>query len=116
MKRTYVIHCERCNRLISTENQHQQECPPENVGKIDFSKWGKLDEMRPYTKKFDGTFYYPNVGKSFDSHRDYEKYLKATGREIITDGHRSWDKKDEAYIGNNLRSGEYRKSKTIYFT
>lgn len=74
------------------------------------------ETRKPYSEKFEGRHYYPNVGKHFNSHSEYEGFLKATGREIVDDGKDSWDKKDEEYIGHNLRSGERRRSKTMYFT
>lgn len=69
------------------------------------------ETRRPYTEKFDGRHYYPNVNKHFNSHKEYERYLKETGREICT------DRKHDEDIGHMLRPNEKRKrGKTLYFT
>lgn len=105
----YVIHCNKCNRIIEKDKRETSDCPPKKTGNIDFGP-EKMMELNPYTKKFDGTHFYPNVGKHFDSHKDYERYLKATGKEIVT------DKKHDEDIGYCLRSGERKRSRTMYST
>ena len=113
MKTTYVIHCDKCHNVCRKDDQ-DGPCPPERNSELSFT--GKLSELNPYSKKFDGRHFYPNVGKWFDSHREYERHLKETGREIMTDGHDRWDREDEEYVGHNLRSNERKRSKTMYFT
>lgn len=111
MKKTYVIHCDKCNRLVDKDEKEIVGCPPEKTGPLPFECGAKFQEIQPYTKQFDGRHYYPNVNRHFNSHREYENFLKATGREIVT------DHKHDEDIGSSLRPNEGRKrGKTLYFT